>query len=366
MRGFQSSLGRRPLWTLRSARLSGSAARLSWSGRRAKRMAGGKTRWAAWDNAAKSAHGDEEAGSVLSGDALGSCYREQMLVAARQAGSAAAAEKMLAGIVADDAYRSDWQLHLQYGRYALLAARDLLRSAVAGSGDLIVLDYLAHAREAVARSTSALSTAGGAVPALQDVRATGAAISTWESLASSSGRAAGDIRSGRQPARRPMSRRGAAIPGCDDPTAGPECRQLLQAFWNAERNDARGHLERRCAQAQDDFRRVDALLAITLLFPEDSAVVARLRGLVNEALRVTKQEAAEVCFDASGGRFLERHARQNRSAPPPDHVVASLQSNDVSQVLGRLGVMEQVLEVVARADRRGPGVGFAGRRARRT
>lgn len=300
----------------------------------------------AWDASAQAERRDVELAAFCQSQAR-QCYREQVVVNARRAGSPEAAEHILAAVVIDEAFRNDWQLFLLYGRQALLAAQNLLRSQPQVADDPVAAAYLLRAREALNRSQAAAATVGTNPNAAMEIKATLGAIAAWETLVRGKARIAEALVVGGGQVRADHCRE--AVTRYQEVSAAlalNEVRQLLESFWNFQRNEARLMLDRKLTQATDGFGKVDALLGMTLLFPEDAALITRLVGLVTEALRLTKQEVAEVCFDASAGKFLKRYARQQRGEPPPDRLVAEQQLADMMQVASRVNTMEQVLEIV--------------------
>jgi hypothetical protein len=315
----------------------------------------------AWDLAAQAARRDADLVAFCHSQ-VRNCYREQALVNARRAGSPAAAERILAAVVIDEAFRSDWYLLLQHGRYALLAAQDMLRDQSRAVNDQAATSKLALARESLNRAQSAIMASGTDVNAAMEIKATLAAIATWETLARGKVAITEALPVGGPQLRSDQCR--TAITRYQETLRAlnpSEPRQLLQSFWDYQRNEARSALERQLKKAADEradeLDKVDMLLGTTLLFPEDDTLVKRLVGLVTEALRITKQEVAEVSFDASAGRFLARYARQQRGAPPPDRLLVGQQLADVTQVVARVDMMKHVLDIVRQHVGQGSGIG---------
>ena len=94
-----------------------------------------------------------------------------------------------------------------------------------------------------------------------------------------------------------------------------EPKQLFDAFWTSLRVGLRRQLETRASSASDVFDRLDALLGIITLAPDDVVARGKLINHVNEAVLQTKQEIEEVTYDTTAERFLAHYnLRQNQRA----------------------------------------------------
>jgi hypothetical protein len=124
---------------------------------------------------------------------------------------------------------------------------------------------------------------------------------------------------------------------------------LLVAHWNARAAEARNRLEEQDKKAANIFERIDALLAVSVLFPDDLLARNRLTDLQGGARQKLNIDINDVCDDASAGRFRERHERtMGGGTPPPDGEIARLQLDEVRELIRRAVNLNEANRSVAR------------------
>lgn len=121
--------------------------------------------------------------------------------------------------------------------------------------------------------------------------------------------------------------------------------RILEQFWRTLCKEARIKLEKQLDEAVEVFARLDALLALLILFPEDEDLGMRLRVLVEEdVLNKMEHTVADIVLDYTAAKFIERYQQKHNQAPEAKEVV-QLQLDEVDATLRTLGDLKVALKL---------------------
>lgn len=130
-----------------------------------------------------------------------------------------------------------------------------------------------------------------------------------------------------------------AIPQRSEPS------RWLKKHWQKVRQAARERLEEQFQEATDVFIRLDSLLALIALFPDDETVKTRLQDLVLTALNEVQREVADVVDDEAAAKLLERYRRQHNGHVPENQQLAQLQLEETAQVMRKVRALRLALDM---------------------
>ena len=260
-------------------------------------------------------------------------------------------ERNLRSLCEDAILKDDWEVWLHHSDHCLRAAQTIMRALAPDQPIAVATGYLSKARESLGRASRIAADGGvpdnkkpGVQKALSD-------LDQWERL--------NNTRSEIQLMLQSSAVRLTADT-CRDVhrkcaetlrTLRDEPKQLLQTFWAGQCAAARDRLERQIAQAQDVFEKLDALSAISVLFPNDDTAKSKLAGLVMDAIHRVQIEADDKVFDSTARKFLARYARANRGRTPDTQQVVQLQLDEAQQLIGKVHALKAVLSTLPAQDK---------------